>query len=394
MSAAFAPGTAAPSGGAERAAAARQTPAAAGRPSAQADTARLLAEGRKALAAGDVPKAVELADRILAQAPGVRDAAALKIDALASARDWETALTAYETFAAAIGKEDGLLLRPIARAVLAEIAAFDGGLATPALERLACGGDQEARRTLLEADRGQAPLQRRTLDRVVARARLGDQGALAALTAAAESGSRGGRLAAFQALRELPAPGLDDLVGRALRDEDPSIRLAAVELARVKRLKGARDQLRALLDDRVFLLRIQAAAALLAIGDTAGHALLTSALASEFADARLAAARGLAAGNDRSWMPVARALLDNRDGLFRLQAAALLLTAERPAALRVLREGVADPNPTVRLEAARILASEAEPDLALLRPLLRDLSPWVRLEAAAALQGPAVACAS
>ncbi len=88
------------------------------------------------------------------------------------------------------------------------------------------------------------------------------------------------------------------------------------------------------------------------------------------------------------------ALLDNRDGLYRLQAAALLLRIDRRAALRVLSEAARDVNPTVRLEAARILTAEAEPDLALLRPLLRDLNPWVRLETAAALLGPSVACAS
>lgn len=355
-------------------------------------TASTLERGRKALAGGDVATAVGLADRLLARDPVSREAVSLKIEALATVgRDWDTALVAYEAYVKARKAEDAALLRPIARAVLVDIQNRDNSVLVPALQHLACGGSRDAREALSRM-RGQPQSPSMALPLLTANATIGNAAALDELKRTAGAGSRGTRVVALRALGDLPAIDIDEIIASALTDQDPALRLTAVDVARTRRTRGAAKQLRALLDDRIFLVRIQAAAALLATGDETGLSLLNAALESEFPDARLAAARGLSEGKTTAWRGVAKALLTNRDGLFRLQAAELLLAVEPDAALGVLRPATSDPNPTVRLEAARILGRVSTPDLAVLRPLLRDESPWVRIEVAGALQKSATGC--
>ena len=97
------------------------------------------------------------------------------------------------------------------------------------------------------------------------------------------------------------------------------------------------------------------------------------------------AVEALADGKDREWTGVAKLLLANPNGLTRLRAAELLLSAEPEAARAVLAKAAADGNPVVRQEAVRILETLAPYDVKLLRGLLGDTSSWVRLHAAGAL---------
>jgi HEAT repeat protein len=83
-------------------------------------------------------------------------------------------------------------------------------------------------------------------------------------------------------------------------------------------------------------------------------------------------------------------LLQNPDGLIRLQAARVLSPVDPDAARRVLDAALADANPVVRYESAKTLEAVADThpaaiDLPALRKRLRDRDAHVRLPVASAL---------
>ena len=85
-------------------------------------------------------------------------------------------------------------------------------------------------------------------------------------------------------------------------------------------------------------------------------------------------------------------LLENRDGVTRLQAARLIAPVNPDAARRVLRKRPADKNPVIRAEAVKVMEEVAPqcPDVADVtqaRRLLRRADPAVRMHAAAVLLG-------
>ncbi len=349
-----------------------------------------LARAKTALGRGETKQAFALIDEVLTATPGRRDAAALKIETLSGEGDWAAAHAAYSAWRTASQKDDQALLVPVSRAVLLDIAGADQGLKAEALERLACAGDAKVLEQLKppKTDRATAP----ALDALFVLARFGDEAALAEVRRTASAGARGARISALQTLERIKDRSLAGELERALADADPTVRLAAATLARRSPSPRLAAPLKALLDDRILLMRLEAAAALQALGDPRGIPLLEQALTSEFVDARLAAVRGLASGKSTSWQPVAREILKNRDGLFRLEAAELLLTVDPQAANAVLREAGADPNPTVRGAVAAVLARQAVPMVDLLSTLVADSSPTVRLEAAGRLVNPTSAC--
>lgn len=350
-----------------------------------------LTRAKAALSRGETKQAFDLIDEVLTATPGRRDAAALKIETLSGQGDWAGAHAAYSAWRTASQKDDQALLVPVSRAVLLDIAATDQGLKAEALERLACAGDSRVLEQL------KPPAKPTTasppaLDALLVLARFGDAAALAEVRRLASAGARGARISALQTLERIRDRALTGELERALTDADPTVRLAAVTLARRSPSPRLAAPLKTLLDDRILLMRLEAAAALQALGDPRGVPLLEQALTSEFVDARLAAVRGLAAGNSAKWQPVAREILKNRDGLFRVEAAELLLGADPLAAKAVLREAGADPNPTVRGAVAAVLARQAVPMVDMLSPLVADASPMVRLEAAGRLLNPTSAC--
>ena len=71
--------------------------------------------------------------------------------------------------------------------------------------------------------------------------------------------------------------------------------------------------------------------------------------------------------------------------MVRYQAAALLYSADRAAATKVLQAGTMDPNPAVRTLVAELLSREPGLPEAELRRLLRDGIPRVRLLAASGI---------
>ena len=121
------------------------------------------------------------------------------------------------------------------------------------------------------------------------------------------------------------------------------------------------------------------------MGDARGDAMLQKALESDLPDLRLTAATALAERGPGPWVVAVQPVLANRDGLFRLQAAELLLPIDRAAAFRTLTEATTSDNVVVRNETARILSADPTTSVAELRRLLRDGSLVVQVHVAARL---------
>ena len=112
-------------------------------------------------------------------------------------------------------------------------------------------------------------------------------------------------------------------------------------------------------------------------------------LQSEVPDLRIMAADAVD-GQNGAWVAAIMPLLENRDGVTRLQAARLIAPVNPEAARRTLQEAAGDGNPVIRAEAVRVMEEVAptSPDAADLpqaRRLLRDRDPLVRLRAAGVL---------
>jgi HEAT repeat protein len=87
---------------------------------------------------------------------------------------------------------------------------------------------------------------------------------------------------------------------------------------------------------------------------------------------------------------VVRPLLENPDGLIRLQAARVIAPVDPESARRVLGAALGDANPVVRYESAQTLESvgDSQPsilDLPTLRQRLRDRDAHVRMTVARTL---------
>ncbi|MGE3840007.1 MAG: ABC transporter permease subunit [Vicinamibacterales bacterium] len=353
-----------------------------------------LAEARTALASGDARRAITAADAILAKSPLATDALTLKLEALASASDWETGLDAYERFLKAGGREDADMLKLIGTASLREVIAFFPTVRQLAQARLACGGDRTA---LLELRR--SPIARPDdVDGMVARALLGDVAVGSTLRDRALDGPPATRVAALQGLAQLRDRGAGDAVRSGLKHPDPNVRLAALRLARTTALGGVEAEIQALLADQVGLVTAEATAALAVLGDERAISLLPGLAASPIPDVRLAA---LAAQLQRQPTP---AVLQGLAAVARLRSSGawmsavdLLAESDPGAAASALRDALGDDNPSVRIQALR-LASQVpmneQGDLARFRGLLRDPNTFVRLEASAVLATRSWLCGS
>lgn len=344
-----------------------------------------LAEGRAALGRGDVRRAITTADAVLLKTPLSEDALALKIDALASANDWETALDAYERFLNAGGSEQPDLLQVIGSASLREAIAFFPTIRQLALSRLACGGDRDA---LLELRR-MPPPRPDDIDAHLTRAKLGDFTAVNSLRDLVSGGTPSNRILALQALAQLKDRGAADATRDALRHPDGSVRLAAARLARVAGPAGLEPELRLLVGDPNPLIAAEATAALAIVGDQVAVGRLPALIASPVPEVRLAA---LAAQLEHGATP---AVVDGLTGVARIRtssawtsAVELLVRADSRAGASVLREAFEDASPSVRIQALRLaslLPMNELGDFAPFRRWLRDPNTFVRLETAAIL---------
>lgn len=343
-----------------------------------------LAAGWTALAGRRYDEAVKLADAILTRRPWDRAAVVLKITALSSAAPLR-GLDAYEQWLAAGRRaDDAGLLEPVAIAVLQEIAgAADADLQRAAIAALAMSRVEGTRERLAALP----ATEENTLLRDTAAARAGDAAAIKRLNDAAAAPTGESEMLAT-ALTELGSSGEPGLLQLA-RSRDRAIRTATAKALATQDSDPSRAALQTLTKDPDPMVRLWATVSLARRRDPEALTQVEQMLASPVPDVQIAAAHAWE-GRDGPWVAVIRPLLQNQDGLIRLQAARVLAPVDPEAARRVLDEALGDGNPVVRLESAKAIDALAPSlpsvlDLPTLRQRLRDRDPHVRLPVASAL---------
>jgi HEAT repeat protein len=340
--------------------------------------AATLAAGWTALAAGQQAAAAREAAKILARTPWNHAALTLRIEAL-SAGDPLRALDAYEAWLANRTREDAGLLEPAARAILRQIArGADADLRHDARRALAAAG------VVMPAA---APDQEDQLDADAARAKDGDAAARKRLQTAVTAGTIDPATLA-DALASAGPAGTPMLMTMLTSAAGPSRAAAAAALGR-RKVEEAKSALQKLMTDPDPYVRSTAAVALGRMGDPQAMTIVERMLQSEVPDLRIMAAEAYD-GQNGAWVSAIMPLLENRDGVTRLQAARLIAPVNPEAARRTLQEAAGDPNPVIRAEAVRVMGDVAGrapevTDLSQARRLLRDADPGIRVHAAAAV---------
>jgi HEAT repeat protein len=344
--------------------------------------AQLISRGWTALAAGQLTEAVSFADSVLKRKPHSHAALTLKIEAVSAGEQPLNALDAYEAWMPKGGHnvEDRGLLQPIATGVLrvlskdpdplVQIAAIEwlakvgDDRAVDTLQKRSAAGDTRAALALVETS--DHPEAIASLQRFVASANGRD--ASAAIGALAEHGSL--TPTALQQLAQDRAPMNKAAVARALvQSNDP-------DAARL---------LESLSHDPDPFIRTSITLARARSGDEASLTQARGMLASEVPDVRLTAAEALFTTLPQESEQSVRPLLNNRDGIYRFRAAAIVGRSDPAAVQAVLIEGLSDDNPLIQQESARIATETLSEDLALMRQLLRHADRLVVVRAAGAI---------
>jgi HEAT repeat protein len=325
-----------------------------------------LAEGWRALAAGELAIAERAAAQAMRDSGGSLGAITLAIEVdIAAGRQTVPGLAAYEGWLGARVVEGPYLLRRVAQAHLrqvvrqpqhpgrheaARLLTDDGDPALPDMLPTLGNGDRADARLLAAAG------DERGVKALIAQLQIPGGGQLGIIDALARSGSR---LAVAPLMRMLDDQRMDHRAAAA----DGLGRLGASEAA---------PRLKPLLEDPAFPIRMAAASALYRLEDYSGVQFLEQLLSSEHPAVRLAAAEVLAIRADGAWLPVARSLVGETDETVRLGAARLLAPHDPVLAAQTLHGLAHSENPVVREEAERLFVARVSADFAGLRRALRS----------------------
>lgn len=338
--------------------------------------AALLADGWARLSKGDAAGAALVAAQALTRDPLSAAAAALAVDADLARGGTTAGLNTYEKWLGTRRLDDGYVLRRVARALLREATRKQPNVTArlEALRALAGDGDGDALATLQTAASSGGYFETRAL------AALGDERGVSRLIAQLASAPSKGPIidALAESGSKLAVPSMTVLLS------DPSDVNRAAAADALGRL-GATEtipQLRLLLEDRVFMVRLKAAGALFRLNDSEGLPFLNEVAQSEHAAIRVAAAREMASQPDTLWQSTVRGLTGDPDPVVRLEAAKLIAPYDQPLAQRVLDDLMRGGNIGLREAASRVLVEQVATDFATLRTLLRSGDLVVRVRAA------------
>jgi HEAT repeat protein len=347
------------------------------RASAQESEATLLSRGWALIAKGDHAGASALATRALADDPNSSAALRLAIESDILLGGASKALATYERWLGTRALDDAYVLRRIARAILRDaVKGEDGASRHEALVALMGDGDREAAAAIQQGAKSGS------FRDLSAMAAAGDERSLAVLLSQLHStpGSKTAVIAAIAATGNRAAiPQLMPV----LKDPRDVNRAAAADALGQLGATEAIPQLKALLQDQFFIVKLKAAGALYRLNDPAGLPVLTEVGRSEHASIRVAGAREMASNPDLSWQSLVRTLTEDPDPVVRLEAARLIAPYDQPLAKRVLDGLLADGNLGIREAAAEVVVERVAADVATLRRLLRSGDSRIRVGAAA-----------
>jgi HEAT repeat protein len=361
------------------------TPRAQQQASPSSQEALLLAQGWAYLSSGDANNAAAVAAQLLTQFPLSSAGVSLAVETELPRTGWLGALGVYEQWLGARRMDEPYALRRVARASLRQ-ALGDLSTRTSALEALIADGDQDALAQAATGSSGGKFGDTRAL------AASGNEKAVRALVDQLDS-MPGARARIIEALSLSHSRTAIPALIKLLDDPDIDTRARAADALGKLNATEAIPRLRPLLDEKQpFPIRFKAASSLARLGDASGTLFLraqmdtraTPELTRVYSTVRIEAAAALAAlGPDPGWMDTARALLNDPDPTVRVQAARVLAPYDNATAKNTLEVAMNDPNPGVRELAAQVLARDVAGDFATLRRLLRSTDPEARTSAAA-----------
>ena len=328
------------------------------------------------MAKGDHAAAAGIASRALANDPNSSSALRLALEADLMAGGTSNALATYERWLGKRALDDGYALRRIARAVLADaVKGTDPAARHEALVALMADGDREAAALLQQGARsGQ-------FREVSAMAAAGDDRALAVLLSQLHS-TPGSKTAVIAAIAATGNPAAIPQLLPMLADTMDVNRAAAADALGQLGARQAAAPLKALLNDQFLAVRLKAAGALYRLNDPAGLPVLTEITQSEHASIRVAGAREMASNPDLSWQALVRTLTEDPDPVVRLEAARLIAPYDQPLAKRVLDGLLGDANLGIREAAAEVVVDRVATDVATIRKLLKTGDSRIRVGAA------------
>lgn len=338
----------------------------------------LIYQGWALLAAGDAVKASKAGADALARFPRSAAALALLVEAEIARAGPMAALTAYEKWLGDRKVEDPYLIRRVARGILQAAAKGPAPLAGEAMRFLAEDGDAESR----------AELTRKAYAGSVADAKAlapMDDGVVRYLIQGLNTGA-GSKLAIIEALvasrSKLAIPPLIVLLGDAATPEH--IAAAADGLGKLGATEAI-PRLRPLLGDATATGEVKwtVAAALFRLGDKSGEALLQKSLQSEHGALRLAAVEAMSSRPDTFWQNLVRSLVADPNPTVRMQAAKLIAPYDNTLARLTLEAGLLDRSPEIHDFAAQLLSRHVATDFAMLRKLIRTTTGLAQLQTAA-----------
>jgi HEAT repeat protein len=346
--------------------------------SARARQDSTLADGWQALSRGDLPRAVAAAEGALVADPRDPSALALAVEVALRRGGTSAGLDRYERWLSERGVEDFYVVRRLAIEASLDVLSLPQypGLRQEAATALsAAGRHDEVLSRLQEQAKISAGADLATL------AAMGDRNAVASLAAdlAAGRGQPLTLIAALTASRSSAA--IPALVG-ALSSSRAEVRVAAAKGLGDIDAKAAIPRLREMLGDPMLLPRMAAVEGLMHLGDRSGAELLQTWFSSDVADIRLKAAEASASEPDAAWLSRVHQLLQDPDPVVRIGAARLLADHDPEGARSVLQALTGDANLAIREEAARTLPAVIGGDFGELRRYLHAGDAVIRTRAA------------
>jgi hypothetical protein len=341
-----------------------------------------MAAGWAALNQGDAVKAASIASAALSQNPRSRAAVVLLVTARTLRGGSVDGLAAYEQWLGARRLDDAYTLRIVALALLREAArSQDAPVAQhEAIKALTAEGDTD---TLLAVARAASV---GSAFETQLSAQLGSESAVKSLIAQIKSG-QGDKLALIDALAASRSQLAVRPLVELLKELNPEVKGAAADGLGKLGAEDATDAIRPLLDDPVFSVRFAAASALVRLHDASGLTVLRQMETSEHAMVRVTALEALSVDPGQAWVASVLGLLQDPDPQVRLAAARLAAPYDPAAVQRVVEALMTDPNIAIREAASKVYVEQVAADFAVLRRLLHAADSLTRVRAAGRILG-------
>ncbi len=359
--------------------AAAQTPAVPVLPAASmpVEEAAAIAQYWALVAERRFDEAASTIGRFLSRYPTNISAFALLIEVDIARGGSATALASYETWLGPRTLEEPGVLRRVARATLYEWArqATNGPARSEALEALAQDGDAAALGVV------SALIQEGQEAGLRMGVRLKDERSVGVLVERVRT-MRGLKLREIQLLAQsgsqAAVPGLIEV----LADPQAENRAAAADALGKIGGPGAENALRPMLSDPHGGVRTAVAGALFRLGNFSGASILNELEASGSTSVSRSAALLMASQPDEAWKSLVRSLLSDPEPVIRLDAARMLAPHEPDTVRPVLEQLSFDANLAIREETELVIAELPITNLAQLRAILRSGTPLGRVRAA------------